>query len=223
MRKWVQRAVPQKTVWAVALALRKTSACPRVNRQALRGVQSAGAAGGVSSVALGGEMVNETWSAAIAALRQVHPGAARVGNSGIVAPAGHQTARTAADRGKNPGAQTAVGEASAGGPAVHGATAGGARPAVVGAAAAAYGAERTASGLVVWPRDVIEAAPRPGGATVATAGGHRGAPAAPATDTPVGTKAKREVRATTTGASTFCWTSAVEAAAASTATLTRPR
>jgi len=156
MRKWVQRAVLQRAVWATALALRKMSARRRVNGQALRGAQTARAAGGFSIEVLAGEMVDKTWSEVTAAPHQVHAGAAQVADSGIVAPAGHQTARTAAAgaTANRQGAQTVGSEATAGGPAVHGATADGARPVVVGAAARAHGVkmrgvERTASRLVV--------------------------------------------------------------------------
>jgi len=222
MRKCAQRAVLPRPVCAAVPAVRKLSVRRRVSGQALRGVQTTRAAGEVSGAALDGEMViNEI--AVTAALHQAHAGAAHEADSGIVAPAGHQTARTAVA-----GAQTVGGEAAAGDPAVHGATAGGgARPVLVGAAAVPHGvkmrgAERSASRPVVWAHVTIEAAPIGTGATVATT--ETGAPAAPAIDTPVEERARVKARAATArGASTLSWTSAARATRAMTATLTSPR
>lgn len=219
---------------AAALAVRKMSARRGISGQALRGisgqairgVQTVRVAGGVSGVALDGEMVtNETGIAVTAVPHQVHAGVAHVADSGIVAPAGHQTARTAAvgATANQQGAQTVGDEAAAGDPAADGATVGGARPVVVGAGAGARdvrtrGAERSASRLAVWARDVTEAA---AGATLAT--GNTGAPEAPATDIPVDERARAMVRATVLGVSTLSWTSAARATCAMTATLISPR
>jgi len=228
-RKWVQGAVPRRAVWAAALAVKRMSAHRGGKGEALHGVQTVRAAGRVSNVALDGEMVTiESRIAVAAVLHQVHAGVAHVADSGIVATAGHRTARTAASgvTASQEGARTVGNEATCDDPAAPRATAGGARPAVVGATAGAHdvmtkGAERSASRPAVWAPDVIEAALLEAGATVATTEGHQGAPAAPVTDTPVDARARAVVK--TTCAFTTSWTSAAKVTTATTATLTSLR
>lgn len=217
-------AVRRKAPWRGGNSGKK--ALRGISGQALRGVQTVRVAEGVSGGALDGEMVtNETGIAVTAVPRQVHAGVAHVADSGIVAPAGHQTARTAVvgATANQQGAQTAGDEAAAGDLAADGATAGGARPVVVGAGAGARdvrtrGAERSASRLAVWARDVTEAA---AGATVATTS--TGAPEVAATEITVDERARAMVKATALGASTLSWTSVARANRAMTATLTSPR
>eukprot|EP00419_Tripos_fusus_P003592 CAMPEP_0172673628 /NCGR_PEP_ID=MMETSP1074-20121228/12258_1 /TAXON_ID=2916 /ORGANISM="Ceratium fusus, Strain PA161109" /LENGTH=489 /DNA_ID=CAMNT_0013490949 /DNA_START=130 /DNA_END=1600 /DNA_ORIENTATION=+ len=216
-------------VWAAALAVKRMSAHRGGKGEALHGVQTVRAAGRVSNVALDGEMVTiESRIAVAAVLHQVHAGVAHVADSGIVATAGHRTARTAASgvTASQEGARTVGNEATCDDPAAPRATAGGARPAVVGATAGAHdvmtkGAERSASRPAVWAPDVIEAALLEAGATVATTEGHQGAPAAPVTDTPVDARARAVVK--TTCAFTTSWTSAAKVTTATTATLTSLR